>query len=77
MTDTRRTGVIPANQYGPARMIFAYTDHMGRLAAVIDAEDINDAWLFATGWGDARDIEEKKRAGWKVTPAMLDWKTND
>lgn len=69
----RRTGVMRPTDRSAPRMIFAYTTPNGRLAAVIDAESIDDAWIIATGWGDQADIAARKQQGWRLAPAMLEW----
>lgn len=71
----RRTGVVKATDRAAPRMIFAYTTPNGRLCGIIDAENLDDAWVIATGWGDQTDIREKIAAGWRLSPAMLEWET--
>jgi len=36
-------------------------------------EYIDDAWVIATGWGDAADIAHKKATGWCIWPCMVEW----
>lgn len=72
----RRTGVIHPD-YGGPRMLFAYTHPTGRLVTVIDAEDIDGAWLIVTGWGDAADIAHKKATGWRIWPCMVEWEERE
>lgn len=65
-----RAGVFDADEERP---VFAYVDPRGRLAAVIDAETIEDAWIIATGWGDQQEIAERKKEGWGLHPAVVEW----
>lgn len=69
----RRTGVLRPTDRDVQRTIFAYTTPSGRLFAVIDAENVDYAWIVATGWGDKADIAQRKKQGWRMTPCMVEW----
>jgi hypothetical protein len=71
--DTFRSGVVKGHRPNMTRLTFAYVNPQGELCGVIDAPDIQDAWIIATGWEDQAGIEQRKRQGWKVVPCMVEW----
>ena len=73
-----RTGVAHYGPHTPPQMTFAYIYPGGnRLADVVKADSIDAAWTIATGWGDAADIEDRKRQGWRLVPCIVEWELEE
>lgn len=67
-----RTGVLHGAR-GDRRLLFAMLSPDNRLNAVLDAHDMDAAWVIGTGWEDQDGIEQRKRQGWKIVPCMVEW----
>ncbi len=71
-----RTGVVKPSDRAAPLMLFAYTTPNGRLAAVVAAESIENAWERATGQCQA-NYDDFKAAGWRIWPCMVEWEERE
>jgi hypothetical protein len=53
--------------------LYAYVRPDGLLDSVIDAPDLDSAWVIATGWGDRQDREYQQSRGWRLVPCVVEW----
>jgi len=74
MTRLRAQGLAPRyHEPNQQRYLYAYVRPDGLLDSVIDAADIDSAWIIATGGADRHDREYQKSRGWRLVPCVVEW----
>lgn len=68
-----RSAFVPDEHRQALRRLYAFVGPNGKLNAVIDAPELSDAWVIATGWGDQQDISERIGKGWRMYPCVVEW----